>query len=60
MVLGKFIAYVLEHLIIGSRGIHKNEMSTLSGNSNNDNAHSSLKMAAPVLTKEYGYSSCKI
>ena len=34
-------------------------MSTLRGNSNNDNTHNSFKMTPPVLTKEYSYSNWK-
>ena len=34
-------------------------MSTTSGNSNNDNTHSSFKMTSPVLTKEHVYSDWK-
>ena len=51
--------YILIHLKIGSRGILKNEMSTPSGNSNNNNIHNSFKMTPPVLTKEYRYSKRK-
>ena len=34
-------------------------MSTLSGNSNNDNSYKSFKLTQPVLTKEYDYSNWK-
>ena len=45
-------------MTIGRRQIHKNEMSTPSGNSSN-NENNSFKMTLPVLTKEYGYSHWK-
>lgn len=34
-------------------------MSTLSGNSNNDNSYKIFQLTQPVLTKEYDYSNWK-